>query len=209
MDFLKAIVRHRSVDQDTEVAHTPAEQTAAHVTVSSISQGSAGLSTLLRIPPASARSFGDDASSPAACTPVTDLESQLENHSQSDMQAECRICLSAGSAGRELFQPCACAGTMGYTHAACLAAWVQEKGSLTCELCKQRYKEPYVQALGFCIRASWGEQQQLQFQLQTQQQQQPAGGAAVSLGPRQAASSSSTCCGCLLRMTVGQWFCIM
>ena len=137
------------------MAHTPAEQTAAHVTVSSISQGSAGLSTLLRIPPAAARSFGDDASTPAACTPVPDVEAQLGNHSQSDMQAECRICLSAGSAGHDLFQPCACAGTMGYTHAACLAAWVQEKGSLTCELCKQCYKEPYVQALGFCIRASW------------------------------------------------------
>jgi E3 ubiquitin-protein ligase DOA10 len=58
--------------------------------------------------------------------------------------AECRICLSPGSTEQELIQPCACAGTMGYTHAACLITWVQEKGSLTCELCKQQYQEQYV-----------------------------------------------------------------
>jgi hypothetical protein len=36
---------------------------------------------------------------------------------------------------------------MGYTHAACLTTWVEQKGSLTCELCKQQYQEPYVQML--------------------------------------------------------------
>jgi hypothetical protein len=38
-------------------------------------------------------------------------------------------------------------------HAACLASWVQEKGSLTCEVCKQQYKEQYVQALELAAAA--------------------------------------------------------
>jgi hypothetical protein len=83
---------------------------------------------------------------PAGSASAAALLKQLSSkHAPS---AECRICLSAGSAELELIQPCACAGTMGYMHAACLAAWVQENGSLTCELCKQRYQEPYVQELG-------------------------------------------------------------
>ena len=69
--------------------------------------------------------------------------------------AECRICLSEGSAEQELIQPCTCAGTMGYTHAACLVAWVQEKGSLTCELCQQHYQKQYVQVLG--LKAAAGK----------------------------------------------------
>jgi hypothetical protein len=43
---------------------------------------------------------------------------------------------------------------MGHAHAACLTAWVQESGSLTCERCKQRYQEPYVQALGLAAAAA-------------------------------------------------------
>mgnify|MGYP001807505208 CR=1 FL=1 len=42
---------------------------------------------------------------------------------------------------------------MGYMHAACLASWVQEKGSLTCEVCKQQYKEQYVQSLELAAAA--------------------------------------------------------
>jgi hypothetical protein len=42
---------------------------------------------------------------------------------------------------------------MGYMHAACLQAWVQEKGSLTCEVCKQQYQEQYVQELGLVAAA--------------------------------------------------------
>jgi hypothetical protein len=210
MDFVKAIVRRQTADQDAELA-TNAEQAAAYATVSSVNAGS---TDLLGVPPATARSLTDNADSEGACTAAPDLEAQHEDHSRSDTQAECRICLSAGSTDQELFQPCACAGTMGYTHPACLAAWVQEKGSLTCELCKQRYKEPYVQALAFSIRASWGQQQQQQLQSQPQAQQSPqqrpaALGVEGGGEARQAVSSRSTCCGCILRMTVGQWFCIL
>jgi hypothetical protein len=67
--------------------------------------------------------------------------------------AECYICLLAGSAAQELIQPCACAGTMGYAHAACLAASMQKSGSLTCECCKQQYQQQYVQALGLAAAA--------------------------------------------------------
>lgn len=84
----------------------------------------------------------------------------------------CRICLSAGSAEHQLVQPCACAGTMGYTHAACLTAWVQEKGDLTCEVCQQQYKEPLLHVL------------------QQQQQTAPAGEGSEG---RQ--TGIDTCCG--------------
>jgi hypothetical protein len=42
---------------------------------------------------------------------------------------------------------------MGYIHAACLTAWVQQKGSLNCELCKQQYQEQCVQVLGLAAVA--------------------------------------------------------
>jgi hypothetical protein len=42
---------------------------------------------------------------------------------------------------------------MGYMHASCLMAWVQENASLTCELCKQQYQEQCVQALGLAAAA--------------------------------------------------------
>jgi hypothetical protein len=46
---------------------------------------------------------------------------------------------------------------MGYIHAACLKAWVQEKGSLTCELCKQQYQEQFVLLLGLAAAADEAE----------------------------------------------------
>jgi hypothetical protein len=102
---------------------------------------------LLCAPPAAARSFefteASGRSFDQACIP--DLEAPLDRSTVgSTADRICRICLSPGSADLELVQPCACAGTMGYTHAACLAAWVQAKGSLTCEICQEHYKGPFV-----------------------------------------------------------------
>jgi hypothetical protein len=62
----------------------------------------------------------------------------LKDLSRTSLAAECRICLSAATKDQEMIQPCACAGSMAFIHTACLTAWVQEKGSLTCELCKQQ-----------------------------------------------------------------------
>lgn len=59
---------------------------------------------------------------------------------------ECRICLSAGDT-EDLVQPCSCSGSLSYTHTACLSAWVQERGSLVCELCGHHYKEPHAELL--------------------------------------------------------------
>jgi hypothetical protein len=42
-----------------------------------------------------------------------------------------------------------------------------------------------------------------------QQQQHPGAGVGEGQEARQAATSPSTCYGCLQRMTVGQWFCLM
>jgi hypothetical protein len=43
---------------------------------------------------------------------------------------------------------------MRYTHADCLSSWVEEKGSLVCELCGQRYKEPHAAALAPIVAAT-------------------------------------------------------
>ncbi len=67
---------------------------------------------------------------------------------------DCRICLSAASTQQDLIQPCSCAGSMAYAHAACLTAWVQEKGSLTCELCKTSYNQQFMQELALAAAAA-------------------------------------------------------
>lgn len=49
---------------------------------------------------------------------------------------------------------------MGSVHPACLAAWVAEKGSLTCELCGQRYRQPHAIVLEPLAKAAAERQQQ-------------------------------------------------
>lgn len=56
----------------------------------------------------------------------------------------CRICLSTEPI---LIQPCKCSGTLSYTHLACLQAWVEQRGSMSCELCQCPYKEQYAPSL--------------------------------------------------------------
>jgi hypothetical protein len=134
----------------------------------------------------------DGALADVACTP--DLEAQLDKSvAGSTVGPICRICLSAGSAEQELIQPCACAGTVGYVHAACLTAWVQEKGSLTCEICQQHYKAPFVQAVAALTQPL--QQQQLTADVEQGREQRPA--------------NRNTCCGWLLNAPVGQWICLM
>ena len=104
-------------------------------------------SAVLREPPAAARPHRAQAEL-AATGPGPDLNaiSISSSSSTSCVPQECRICLAADSA-EELIQPCSCCGTLAYTHMSCLKTWVQERGSLMCELCGQRYREPYVQVL--------------------------------------------------------------
>jgi hypothetical protein len=102
-----------------------------------------------------------DKSEAASCSDVrnSDLERQqssTEGGSSTDQwngSHECRICLSAGDAS-DLVRPCSCSGTLSYTHIACLSAWVQERGSLVCELCGQHYKEPHAQQLELVAAAA-------------------------------------------------------
>jgi hypothetical protein len=69
---------------------------------------------------------------------------------------------------------------------------VQEKGSLTCELCQQQYKEPFVQQLEVRIKTA-----------QQQQQQQEED------GHEEQHSRSSSCCGRWNNASAGQWFWLM
>lgn len=48
---------------------------------------------------------------------------------------ECRICLDGS--GTLVLNTCACKGTQGGIHAACLKQWVDHKHSAVCDVCKQ------------------------------------------------------------------------
>ncbi|KAK4376679.1 hypothetical protein RND71_002975 [Anisodus tanguticus] len=57
-------------------------------------------------------------------------------------RAECRICQEEDSLDK-LESPCACRGSLKYTHRACVQHWCNEKGDITCEICHQQYQPGY------------------------------------------------------------------
>jgi hypothetical protein len=50
----------------------------------------------------------------------------------------CRICRETDKNG-DLFSHCHCKGSVGLAHTSCLLHWIKKSGSVTCELCKQKY----------------------------------------------------------------------
>lgn len=200
MDFLKFLSRLQSTDQPGGMVPVHAEQTAVEGPSVSLR---GHVACTLCLPPAAARSFEDVEESAAsfdqACT--TDLEAPLEKSSVgSTADRICRICLAPGSADLELIQPCACSGTMGCTHAACLTAWVQAKGSLTCEICQEHYKAPFVRLLAVSIQLPQQQQQQ-----QSQQQRT----APAEEGHEERQTGRKSWCGWLTKAPIGQWIFIM
>lgn len=57
-------------------------------------------------------------------------------------RAECRICQEEDSLDK-LESPCACSGSLKYTHRTCVQHWCNEKGDITCEICHQQYQPGY------------------------------------------------------------------
>jgi len=101
---------------------------------------------LLPAPLPAARAAASTAAAPQDVeAPSTGLSSS-DNSVRSGSANECRICLGSDHA-EDLIKPCCCSGTLRCAHMTCLEKWVQERGSLVCELCGQRYKEPYAQQL--------------------------------------------------------------
>jgi hypothetical protein len=94
-------------------------------------------------PPAAARL---DAAAAADATTSCSWHATINSCSGLSIIQECRICLSSSNTD-ELVQPCCCCGTLSYVHSSCLSTWVEQRGSLVCELCGQRYKEKYAAAL--------------------------------------------------------------
>lgn len=109
----------------------------------------------LPAPPAAAARLPCDAAgiTVAANSAPSCCRSSLSSCSSAFSTQECRICLSSG-ATEDLIQPCSCCGTLSYVHNSCLTTWVEERGSLICELCGQRYKQPFVQALEPIVTAA-------------------------------------------------------
>ncbi|XP_061779705.1 E3 ubiquitin-protein ligase MARCHF9-like [Nerophis lumbriciformis] len=64
----------------------------------------------------------------------------LQSLSDSGLRSpQCRICFQGSEKG-ELLSPCRCAGSVRFTHQACLIRWISEKGSWNCELCYFKYR---------------------------------------------------------------------
>ncbi|KHJ88490.1 zinc finger, C3HC4 type [Oesophagostomum dentatum] len=61
--------------------------------------------------------------------------SDIEHTSSLERRA-CRICQSESG---EMVRPCACAGTMGDIHEACLSRWVAMSNKDHCEICQEKY----------------------------------------------------------------------
>ncbi|KAL5467202.1 hypothetical protein EMCRGX_G031401 [Ephydatia muelleri] len=52
----------------------------------------------------------------------------------------CRVCRTAATAGRPLFYPCLCTGSIKYIHQDCLVQWLRHSGKEYCELCNHRFQ---------------------------------------------------------------------
>ncbi|GAA0153726.1 ubiquitin-protein ligase [Lithospermum erythrorhizon] len=55
---------------------------------------------------------------------------------------ECRICQEEDSI-KNLEAPCSCNGSLKYAHRKCVQSWCNEKGDITCEICRQPYQPGY------------------------------------------------------------------
>ena len=67
---------------------------------------------------------------------------------------ECRICLgTSAEGGGEMCAPCGCVGSVRAVHVACLERWCRETGSVTCELCTEKFPARFA-AAGAAQRAS-------------------------------------------------------
>ncbi|XP_027351413.1 uncharacterized protein LOC113862531 [Abrus precatorius] len=77
--------------------------------------------------------------------PVTDDNVQNPEEcceeSQEDMR-ECRYCHEEDFVSK-LETPCSCNGSLRYVHKNCIDQWYHSKGSMICEICKQRYHPNY------------------------------------------------------------------
>lgn len=104
------------------------------------SDGMRALSAVAALPPPPAAARFD-----AAAAADADADAPINSCSLS-ISEECRICLSSSNTD-DLIQPCCCCGTLSYVHSSCLSTWVEQRASLVCELCGQRYKEQYAAAL--------------------------------------------------------------
>jgi transcription elongation factor Elf1 len=137
-----------------------ASQNSADVRYDSEDAASDGLRTLsaaaaLPPPPAAARLDAAAAADAGHADATTSCSGQAPVNSFSGLSIsqECRICLSSSNTD-DLIHPCCCCGTLSYVHSSCLSTWVEQRGSLVCELCGQRYKEQYAAALGPVVVAA-------------------------------------------------------
>jgi len=68
-----------------------------------------------------------------------DRDSEISEDEEDD--EECRVCRGPAEAGRPLFAPCKCSGSIGLTHQDCLASWLAvTRGDGKCELCATKFR---------------------------------------------------------------------
>ncbi|KAG6500631.1 hypothetical protein ZIOFF_040479 [Zingiber officinale] len=68
--------------------------------------------------------------------PADEENSAADEGDQLLQMAECRICQEEGLL-KDFEIPCACSGSLKYAHRTCVQHWCNEKGDITCEICKE------------------------------------------------------------------------
>jgi hypothetical protein len=151
-----AAARFDDVEESSETLVVPMGALLASLNVADVQSdspdaGSGGMRTLsaaaaLPPPPAAARLAAAAAADADYAATSSSFHAPINSSSGLSIGQECRICLSSSNAD-DLIQPCSCCGTLSYVHNSCLYTWVEQRGSLVCELCGQRYLEQYAAAL--------------------------------------------------------------
>jgi len=82
------------------------------------------------------------------------------SHTPLDLEEEdeCRVCRGPAEEGDPLFSPCKCSGSIGLTHQACLASWLEvQRGDGRCELCSTKFRFAPQYASGAPKQLPWYE----------------------------------------------------
>ncbi|XP_059670335.1 uncharacterized protein LOC132315909 isoform X2 [Cornus florida] len=69
-------------------------------------------------------------------------EFSFSDKEEAGERTECRICQEEDLV-RKMEAPCACSGSLKFTHRKCVQQWCNEKKNTTCEICNQPYQAGY------------------------------------------------------------------
>ncbi|KAH7666625.1 Zinc finger RING/FYVE/PHD-type protein [Dioscorea alata] len=69
---------------------------------------------------------------------------ELNEYCSSSRLCLCRICHEEeDESSTSMETPCSCSGTLKFAHRGCIQRWCEEKGSIVCEICLQKFEPGY------------------------------------------------------------------